>query len=401
MTIQVPPAFEPMFTNTKRIFVSWGGAGSGKSTQAAFKVVLRCLSEEGFDNQKHKYLVIRKVAASLRDSCVDAIEWWLKQMGVPYTKKYGHSIRLRNGAQIIFKGIDDPEKMKSISAISSIWIEEATELTKDDFDQLNLRLRDDNGLRHEILVTFNPTSTQNWIYKDFFEKPSDTVLEKTGYLHTTYLDNPYISETYKKELDGNLEINPEYYQIYTLGNWGSLKGAIYNSFKMTDVFPQSDIGDISYGLDFGFNNPSALVRVQTVDGVHYIREMLYETGLTSSDLIERMRGMGIQGWEPIYCDAADPAKITDLCRAGFNAKAADKDVKAGIDFVLKRKTFIRTHPLNRNLNSEATAYRWELDKNKQPLDRPEKKHDHAMDALRYALYTRHRKPPSGGVGMWI
>lgn len=71
-----------------------------------------------------------------------------------------------------------------------------------------------------------------------------------------------------------------------------------------------------------------------------------------------MANMGIKGWEPIYCDSADPAKIEDLYRAGFNAKPADKDVKAGIDFVLKRKPFIRTHPSNHNLNSEATAYRW-------------------------------------------
>jgi phage terminase large subunit len=401
MKIQTLDVFYPLFTNDKRVILSYGGAGSGKSTAAALNVVVRCLNEQGRTGQKHKYLVIRKVAASLRDSCVAAIEQHLKEMEVPYFKKHGHNIYLRNGASIIFKGIDDPEKLKSISAISSIWIEEGTELTKDDFDQLNLRLRDDSGLRHEILMTFNPTTTQSWIYKDYFQEPSPEILEETAFIHSNYLDNEFLSDDYVAVLDRNRVINPEYYEVYTLGNWGSLKGAIYNSFKQTVDFPPDGVGHVCYGLDFGYNNPSALVKIQTVDGIHYLRELLYQTGLTSNDLIQRMANMGIKGWEPIYCDSADPAKIEDLYRAGFNAKPADKDVKAGIDFVLKRKPFIRTHPSNHNLNSEATAYRWELDKNKQPLDRPEKKHDHIMDALRYALYTQHKTPSSGGRALWI
>lgn len=395
------PAFYPMFTNTKRVFLSWGGAGSGKSTAAAQHVILRCASERGINNVMHRYLVIRKVAASHRESCIATIEKELIAFGLPYEKKHNNMIRLWNGALILFKGIDDPEKMKSISGISSIWCEEATELEKDDLDQLNLRLRDNNGLRREILMTFNPTSTQSWIYKDYFERPSEKVIEKTGFLHTTYLDNIHLPEDYRILLDTNREMNPEYYQIYTLGNWGSLKGAIYSNFKMTTDFPDDNVGSICYGIDFGFNNPTAVVRIQTVDGIHYMREMLYEKGLTTNDIIERLSAMGIDGWTPIYCDSADPAKIEELHRAGFNAHPSNKDVRAGIDFVLKRKPFIRTHPSNHNLNSEATAYRWELDKNKQPLDRPEKKHDHLMDAIRYALYTHHAAPPSGGVTIWL
>ena len=182
------------------------------------------------------------------------------------------------------------------------------------------------------------------------------------------------------------EIDYSLYRVYALGDWGVLKGLIYDPFPVGRCPGEPD--ETIYGLDFGFNNPSALIRLDVKDGAVYLNESIYERGLTTQALIERMREIGVQEWDPIYADAAEPDRVQEIYDAGFNVFPAAKgqgSVNAGILCVKATKVF--THPGNTNIALENSLYKWKEDINGNVLDEPAKIHDHAMDAIRYGIFT--------------
>jgi phage terminase large subunit len=150
--------------------------------------------------------------------------------------------------------------------------------------------------------------------------------------------------------------------------------------------PEEGQGETVYGLDFGFNVPSALVKVVFYDGVAYAQELLYETRLTTNDLIDRVKALGLSPMDEIYCDAAEPKTIEELVRNGFNAKPANKDVTEGIRCV--KGTPLTIHQESLNLLKELKNYRWKTDRNGNKLDQPVKFADHILDACRYSIYSK-------------
>ena len=220
-----------------RFVLNYGGAGSGKSYSQTQHEIMNALQ------RKQRILVIRKVGKTLPDSVVSLFESILKQWGVPYN--YNKSERIITFAdtqsQILFRGLDDPEKIKSIAGIRRIWIEEASELTLEDFNQLNLRLRGAENL--QITLTFNPIDELHWIKKTFFdvEKDNSTVI------HTTYLDNKFLDEDYRKELEGYKQHDYNYYRVYALGEWGKTDtGAEF--YKAFDPYTNTGSGGV-YNVD--------------------------------------------------------------------------------------------------------------------------------------------------------
>ena len=178
------------------------------------------------------------------------------------------------GSQLLFYGLDDVEKLKSIAGITSVWVEEASEILQDDLDQLNLRLRvlrDDVYM--QVVLTFNPISAEHWIKKKFFDKSvEDTYIQKT-----TFKDNRFLPEQYLKVFEDLKETNPAFYKIYALGEWGTLKGLVYDSYNTIDEMPEYFEKEY-IGLDFGFNHPFSIVHTK-IDGRNaYIDEIVYETG---------------------------------------------------------------------------------------------------------------------------
>jgi phage terminase large subunit len=170
------------------------------------------------------------------------------------------------------------------------------------------------------------------------------------------------------------------------------KGLIYTPWPNAEVWP-AVADETYYGLDFGFNNPSALVRVDEKDGAAYLTEKIYESGLTTRGIGERMAECGVSKRDIIYADAAEPDRIEELYRMGFNIHPADKgqgSVAAGILTVKAKRIY--TRPENANLNREASTYKWAEDRDGRSLDVPVKINDHAMDAVRYALHTHAGKP---------
>lgn len=229
---------------TTRFNVYYGGAGSGKSHFVMQKVLLKCLQ------YKRKLLVVRKVGNTLKDSVWSMCLKLLYQMPqvIKAINKSEYTIELISGSIILFKGFDDPEKIKSIEGITDIVIEECTELTEDDFDQLNLRLRAKSGML-QIHMMFNPVSKANWVYRRFFEhgKPDDTVI-----VHTTYKDNPHLPKEYIDSLMRLERTNPAYFKIYVLGDFATLDKLVF-PVKTVRLVPESETSNLDFwiGMDFG------------------------------------------------------------------------------------------------------------------------------------------------------
>ena len=369
-----------------RYLVLLGGAGSGKSYFATQKLIMRAMQS------KHRFLVLRKVERTIRESVFKLftsviIEENLSE--IVSINKTDKTIKFKNGSEIIFAGLDDPEKIKSIAGITGMFMEEATEFSEADFDQLDLRLRGMGMDYKQIIVAFNPIDHRHWLKRRFF----DTTLINARCNKTTYLDNAFIDDEYKLKMSQLKEQDENLYNIYALGNWGvPMKGLIYKEWK---VYSRKPKGDIVYGLDFGYNAPSALVKVTFDDEQLYVEELLYEAGLTTYQLVERLREYEL-GENPVYCDAAAPDKIEELYNSGINAQPADKNVTEGIEKVKSMPLYI--HEYSENLKKELQTYKWSQDKSGILLDKPLKYNDHLLDAMRYAVYT-HTKHFMG-VGIW-
>lgn len=220
--------FYDKYWDESRYMLLYGGAGSGKSVFAAQKWIVRLMSEN-----EHKLLFVRKVAKTLRNSVFAEIRGLISRWGLSALFKINKSdmeITCINGNSIIFVGIDDPEKMKSISGITGIWIEEASELTQEDFQQLDLRLRGFTYNYKQIVISFNPISITHWLKKVFFDKKK----KNSTVLHTTYKDNRFIDDDYKTQLEELKEQDPHYYLIYCLGQWGVLGKTVFNTQLVTN-----------------------------------------------------------------------------------------------------------------------------------------------------------------------
>jgi phage terminase large subunit len=361
-----------------------GGAGSGKSVFAAQKLLYRAMAEPG-----HRFAVMRKVGATLRNSVWTLMRSVLGDWGVlPAWRSNQSEMVLTfppSGSQIICLGLDDPEKLKSIAGVSGFWLEEATEFNEGDLDQVNLRLRGRTAGYKQIVLSFNPISAYHWLKRRFWDTPG--VAERARIVRTTYRDNRFLDAEYVREIEALEQQNPSLWRVYGLGEWGQVEGLVYGPPDVLTPWP-GEFDDLCYGLDFGFNNPTALLRLDWRDREPWVTERLYSGGLTTRDLIERMPELVPERWAPIYCDAAEPDRIRELCDAGWNAIPAEKgpgSVQAGISFV--QGLTIHSRPENTNLNAEFAAYAWSKDRDGRTLDVPVKFADHGMDALRYAAWS--------------
>ena len=378
MQMKIAKVYKSFLDSKNRYAILYGGAGSGKSVVTAQKILIRLMSEE-----EHKFLVVRKVARTLRESVFALFKELISKLELDNEFKINESNMsieyLPNKNKIVFFGLDNPEKIKSIAGITGIWIEEATELKKEDLDQLDLRLRGPTKNYKQIIITFNPVSAQHWIKKYFF----DEKVEDTFILKTTYLDNPFIDEEYKKTFERLKKQNPDYYKIYALGNWGTLKGLIYPDYEIVDEMPKYFEKEY-IGIDFGYNHPFAIVHVRIEKNNLYVDEVFYKREWENPRVVEWAKENA--PWMKkiqIYADSARPDLISEWRVTGFRIEKANKSVFEGINTV---KSF-NIHITRRSVNvlKEIELYAWKVDKDGNSLDEPVKLNDDAMDAIRYAL----------------
>jgi len=364
-----------------RVCILFGGAGSGKSYSVAQFFVRKF-----YEEKNKRFLVLRKTLPSLRITAYKLILELLEEYKLPHHLNKTEMQLSYSSNEMLFKSLDDREKIKSYEG-NYIWIEEATEISYDDFLQLNLRLRRKTEALNQMYLTFNPISSFHWLNKELVEQYETGKRSDVAVLHSTYKDNPFLSEYYIGQLEALKDQDKTYYDIYTLGKWGVLANLVYTNWEIAKTWPEN-FNEVIYGLDFGYNNPSAFLEIGIRDQEVYEKELLYETGLTNTDLIARLESLKINKQAPLYADSAEPQRIEEIRQAGYNCQPCDKgSVKLGIDYVKRQKIYL--HPESSNLIAEKQTYKWKEDKNGNILEETVKFRDHLQDAERYALYT-HR-----------
>lgn len=375
----------------KRINVYYGGGGSGKSHFVVQKIIYKLLK---FPNRK--CLVVRKVGNTLRDSVYALFKTVLSDWQLYDSSECRDSlltIKLITGSEILFKGLDDPEKIKSIANIDDIVIEEATDLTIDDFTQLNLRLRSKNPY-NQIHVMFNPVSKSNWVYKQWFSSESVINTDTTTILKTTYKDNKFLPESYIDALKEMESTNPAYYSIYALGEFASLDKLVYTNWEINDFDKRQLLRDNSniqafFGLDFGYTaDPTAFVCV-LIDRINkylWVFDEFQKKGLLNNEIAEKIIKMGY-GKEIITADSSEPKSIEDLKRNGLHrikgAKKGRDSILNGIQNLQQYKIIVKPECIH--LIEELRNYTWLKDKDGNYINKPIDKNNHGLDALRYAI----------------
>jgi len=390
-------AFVPLFENKQRYQIVWGGAGSGKSHIIARKLLLRILDEE---NVKHNILVIRKVGETIKRSVfkliVDLIDKWGIRSEFKINKTDKIITQIHGNSQIMFSGLDDVEKIKSIEGVTCIWIEEATELLQEDFEQLDLRLRGEFGTYKQIILTLNPISAEHWIKKIFFDNPMPNVFT----LKTTYLDNEFIDDEYKEVLESKKLTNPRYYKIYALGEWGTAEGLVFQNVT-TRIIREEEIKGLEcvQSGDFGYTNDPTAFNITYIDKKKmklFVYDGFYEKGLGNGDIANRLKEMKAHRHLSTW-DSSEPKSIASLKAKGINARGAKKgrdSINAGIDFLLDYEIIINAHLTD--FYKEALNYSWKIDKNNKMTNKPIDEWNHFWDSLRYG--TEHLQTRRGRLG---
>jgi len=326
---------------------------------------------------------------SLRLTAYKLIIDLLKEYGI-YNKvehnKSENTIKYQ-GNFMLFISIDDPEKIKS-SEWNYIWLEESNEFNWNEFIILETRLsgKTIKGQPNQIFFSLNPNDELTWINQKIILNQRYAEAKSLTVIYSSYKDNPFLDKEYVNILEGLEAEDPNYWRIYGLGLWGSLQNIIYQPYIVDTEYPK-EFDEVIYGLDFGFNNPTALIEIAYKDQEIWLTEKIYQTHLTNQQLIELMKDIIPEKHRDrnIYGDTAEPARIEEISGAGFNIAPSDKSVNDGIDYC-KRKVF-HTRAENINVNKERQCYKWKENKNGVVLDTPVKFNDHAMDAIRYAVYT--------------
>lgn len=374
--MKVTPVFDANFKAYKNgwnIICNQGGSRSGKTYSIIQLLVLIALNEP----MKRISIVSHSLPHIKRGAYRD-FKIIMNELNLWNDNNFSYSdfiYTFPNGSYIELFGLEDEGKARGPGR-DILFINEANLLKKILYDQLAMRTKG------TIFLDWNPADFVSWVYDIADDK-------KNKLIHSTYKNNlanlspqqiSYI-ESYKDLPDDFM------WKVYGLGQRGAAKELIYTKWHVCDDLPGK--GDVFYGLDFGYNHPASFVKVEYYEGAHYAKELIYQSGLTLSELLRLIKSFDI-GRGVIYADAAEPKSIEEIYRSGINIHAANKDVWAGI---LKVKSFpLYITKNSHNAISELQSYKWKKDKNDNIIDEPVKANDDFCDSLRYAIYNRHDQP---------
>lgn len=375
LTLKGTNVLERNMAASTRYIVNQGGSRSSKTYSIAQKFIAKAFTEHD-----EVFTIARKTLPALKASAMRDFFEVLRNEDLydeALHNKTENTYQL-NGNLIEFISSDQPQKIRGRKR-KYLWLNEANEFTLDDFLQFSLRTTG------EITLDFNPSDEYHWIYDKVLTRDDVT------FIKSTYRDNPFLEPELVNEIERLQHTSPVDWQVFGLGERGYSEETIYTNWQICDKLPPG--GEIIYGIDFGFNNATAVTEIVVYDGAYYVDEILYETRLTNSDLIDRLILLPDIRNYPIYADAAEPQRIEEMNRAGFKVYPADKSVNDGIDKV-KRSTIYVTKR-STNILKERGSYKWQKDKNGYILDKPVKFNDHSLDAIRYAIHTHHYDPNKG------
>lgn len=369
--------------------VHYGGGSSGKSHGVIQKVVLKALKDWKYPR---RILWLRKVQSTIKDSLFEDVKDCLINFGIwemCLWNKTDNKVELPNGAVFLFKGLDNPEKIKSIKGISDIVMEEASEFTLNDYTQLTLRLRERKHVNKQIFLMFNPVSKLNWVYKYFFEhgEPMENVMIR----QSSYRDNKFLDEMTRQNLELLANRNPAYYKIYALGEFATLDKLVFPKYEKR-LINKDELRHLPsyFGLDFGYvNDPSAFIhsKIDVKKKKIYIIEEYVKQGMLNDEIANVIKQLGYSK-EIITADSAEQKSIAeisnhDIARIRSAMKGKDSII-SGIqylnqfDIVIDERCFKTIEELDN--------YTWKKDKNTgEYYNEPVDTYNHCIDALRYSV----------------
>lgn len=356
------------------IIVNEGGARSGKTFGA-----IQCLVIKALQKPFTRISVVSHSLPHIKRGVYRDFRIIMDQMKLWNDDNFSYTefvYTFKNGSYIELIGLEDEGKARGPGR-DILFINEANLIKKTLFDQLAMRTTG------QIILDLNPAEAECWCY-DVADR------QENKKLHSTYKDNlDNLSPTQVAYIEAYKDADPYMWEVFGLGLRGRTTDMIYTHWKLTPSLPMK--GELFFGQDFGYNVPSALVLCEYYEGAVYWDEWIYKPKLTTNDLVEYYRDLGVSKTIEIFCDSAEPKTIEELQRAGYNAKVADKDVTEGIRKVKSMPLYITER--SENIIREIKGYKWRTDQEGRPIkdkdkDEPIKLNDHAMDAGRYATFTK-------------
>ena len=393
------------FWNFKgRYRVCKGSRASKKSKTTALFFIYSMMKYPGAN-----LLVIRKVYRTLKDSCFTDLKWAINRLQVNDYWDIKESplemVYIPTGQKILFRGLDDPLKVTSITVETGnlcwAWLEEAYEINKEqDFNMLDESIRGkiEGLLYKQITLTLNPWNERHWIKKRFFDVKDENIMAKT----TNYMCNEWLDGSDKKLFEDMKKNNPRRYQVAGLGEWGIVEGLVYENwreleFDWREILNKRQKAKAVFGLDFGYTNDPAAFFCGILDQEQkeiYVFDEIYQKRMQNTVIYRSIEKLGFRK-EIITADSEEPKSIEHLRGLGLlRIKASKKgkdSINAGIQFIQDFKIFI--HPRCVNFLTEISNYAWDKDKFGKAVNKPIDDFNHLMDAMRYALedYMRNNR----------
>lgn len=361
-TIIFQKNWDALHNEDHRFIINQGGSRSSKTYSLCQLIIVYCLQ-----NPNKVVSIVRKTFPALRATVMRDFFEIMKDLGIYDVANHNKSeniYRFGNGSIVEFFSVDDEQKIRGRKRNIG-WCNEANELWYEDYQQLNFRTED------KMIFDYNPSDSSSWLY----ELPED----ESVLIKSTYKDNPFLPESIKRQIEDLKRTDEALYQIYALGEKTISKTNIYSNWQFVKEKP-SRFESFCYGLDFGYNHPTALMKVYWNEKDIFVESVIYESYLTTTMLIDRMNELGIDKNADILGDHSRPEIIAEIQIAGYNINNATKGVKKGIDNI---KTFGVYCLDNPNLKREYENYKWKK-VGDSITDEPIKLFDDAMDAIQYA-----------------
>lgn len=385
------------------------GSRASKKSKTTALWYASWLNKKGFE--KSNLIVFRKTYRTIKDSCFTDLKWALDRLGLidewNITLSPLEMTRKTTGQKILFRGLDDPLKVTSITVETGVlcwaWLEEAYEIMKEsDFDVLDESIRGEcpAPLFKQWTITFNPWNERHWLKKRFFDNPDAETLAIT----TNYMCNEWLDAADIRVFEDMRKRNPRRYAVAGLGGWGIVDGLVYENWKeqafdhKSEKFQREHPELLSaFGLDFGYTNDPSTLFCGLLDLKKkqlFVFDEMYEKGLSNKRIASRITEMGFAK-ERITADSAEPKSIDELKGMGLHVRGAAKgkdSIQNGIQWIQDLEIII--HPRCVNFLTEISNYTWDTDKFGAKLNVPIDDFNHLMDAMRYALeqYIKNNKP---------
>ena len=379
--ISTSALYRQNFNSTSDIVVNQGGTSSGKTYAILQVLFAKAISETCIITVVGQDIPNLKVGA-LRDAIdIHNGDDAIKQQVVFYNRS-DRVFSFMNGSIMEFNSYDNDQDAKS-GKRDYLFVNEANGIQYNIYEQLSLRTR------KQVYIDYNP-DTSFWVHDKIIPLPN------TELIISDHRHNPFLSEKIREKIEGLKFKDQDLWKVYARGITGRIEGLIFKKwYILNEDFSNKNL--IGYGIDFGFtNDPTTLLEVRMQDGELYVKELIYETGLTNQDISSKMEALGVSKSALIVADSAEPKSIEELRRLRWTIDGVKKgkdSVMFGIN--LLKGYAINVHASSVNLIKELEQYKWKVNKNGDSLNVPIDEYNHAIDALRYLIMHKFSKKGYG------